>query len=233
DRAARDARRVADANAAADRAVAAVANAMSHNRAEFAALTGVNDTGHGTANDALIHGGLMAGTREDLEHVGGITSATGQPGVHRNALAMAGPPGGGRRLGEGGAVRSTGDDIGTGPEVVHTVVRYTVAPQPIETNGGDGVVDADTVARLIRGQLGGIRSCYERELRQNPALAGRLDVNFTLGASGRITRASTAGLAASPNVGTCVTGRLRGLVFPIPQGGSVEFTFPFTFTPGS
>jgi hypothetical protein len=231
--AARDARRTADASAAADRAVAAVASALSRSSAEFAPLTGLNAAGHGSAHDALVNGGLMAGTREDLEHVNGITNATGAPGVRRGAIAMAGPPGGGRRLGEAGLVHSTGDDIGTGPEVTHTVIRYRTEPGRIETNGGEGVVDADSVARLIRGQLGGIRSCYERELRQNPTLGGRLDVNFTLGRSGRITTASTTGLSAAPNVGTCVTGRLRGLVFPVPEGGSVEFTFPFTFTPGS
>lgn len=231
DRAADEARRTAAANAAADRAIDAVANAT-RNSAEFAALTGLNDTRRGSARNALAEGGLMTGTEADLAHVGGVTSATGQVGVHRGAIAMAGPPGG-RTLGETTAVRSAGDEIGSGPEVIRArVIHFEAAMGDIDERGGDGTVNAETVAGLIRGQLGGIRSCYERELRQNPALAGRLDVSFTLGSSGRITRSSTSGLSAAPRVGSCVTGRLRGLVFPIPEGGSVDFSFPFTFTPG-
>jgi hypothetical protein len=230
-RAADDARRAAAANAAADRAVNAVSNAM-NNSADFAALTGVNGSSHRSARDALAEGGLMTGTDEDLRHAGGVTTASNQVGVHRGALAMAGPPGG-RSLGETSAVRSTGDQIGTGPEVVQArVIRFDADMGDVDERGGEGTVNADSVARLIRGQLGGIRSCYERELRQNPALSGRLDVNFTLGTSGRITTASTSGLSAAPRVGSCITGRLRGLVFPVPQGGSVDFSFPFTFTPG-
>ena len=112
------------------------------------------------------------------------------------------------------------------------MIVFRTEPGEIVERDGEGTVDPSSVARIIRGQLGGIRSCYERELRNNPTLAGRLNVSFTIGTSGRITTASTSGLPAAPAVGTCVTGRLRGLVFPVPEGGSVGFDFPFTFTPG-
>jgi len=102
-----------------------------------------------------------------------------------------------------------------------------------DPTGGVGQVDASAVARIIRGQLGGIQACYERELRNNPTLSGRLEMNFTIGASGRVTHVSAGGPMASvaPAVGSCVSGRLRGLVFPSPEDGSVDFSFPFTFTP--
>lgn len=103
----------------------------------------------------------------------------------------------------------------------------------IERVGGPGVVDVGAVARLVRGQLGGLRACYERELRNNPALAGRLDVSFTIGTSGRITGAFATGLAPAPTVGACVIGRVRNLVFPVSQGGEAVFRQPITFSPGS
>lgn len=58
-------------------------------------------------------------------------------------------------------------------------------------------------------------------------------MSFTIGPSGRITRISTGGplASSSPALGSCVASRLRGLVFPTPEGGSVEFSFPFTFSP--
>ena len=56
-------------------------------------------------------------------------------------------------------------------------------------------------------------------------------MEFTVGASGRITHAATTGPEASPAVGACVTARLRNLPFPTPGHGSASFTFAFTFLP--
>lgn len=103
-----------------------------------------------------------------------------------------------------------------------------------DSTGGDGRIDANAVARIIRGALGGIRFCYERELRTNPALVGRLEMVFTIGPQGRATSVAGQGPIATtaPTVASCVGGRLRGLVFPTPEGGTVDFSFPFTFSPG-
>lgn len=229
-------RRGEAAAAAANRAVDAALSAL-NNSAEFAALTGANDTGRGSARDALNQGGLMAGTERDLANVGGISAASGQVGVRRGGIASAGGGGlGGRGLGQGGAVASSGNQIGSGQEIVRErVIRGSADMGGGDSTGGEGQVDANAVARIIRGQLGGIRACYERELRNNPTLSGRLEMNFTIGATGRITRISGGGplASAAPAVGSCVSGRLRGLVFPVPEGGSVDFSFPFTFSPGS
>lgn len=229
-------RRSEAATAAANRAVDAALSAL-NNSAEFAALTGANDTGRGSARDTLGQGGLMAGTERDLANVGGISAASGQVGVRRGGLASAGGGGlGGRGLGQGGAVASSGNAIGSGQEIVRErVIRGNADIGSGDSTGGEGQVDPNAVARIIRGQIGGIRGCYERELRNNPTLAGRLEMSFTIGASGRITRISAGGplASSSPAVGSCVSSRLRGLVFPTPEGGSVEFSFPFTFTPGS
>lgn len=113
------------------------------------------------------------------------------------------------------------------------VIRGSAEIGGADSTGGGNEVDASAVARIIRGQLGGIRACYERELARNPGLSGRLEMSFTIGEGGRITRISAAGPVASaaPAVGACVSGRLQGLVFPSPEDGSVDFKFPFTFSP--
>ena len=122
-----------------------------------------------------------------------------------------------------------GQDIEREAQVVHANADIGSG----DSTGGEGQVDPNAVARIIRGQIGGIRGCYERELHNRPTLAGRLEMNFIIGPSGRITHISAGGPLASsaPAVGSCVASRLRGLVFPTPEGGSVEFSFPFTFTP--
>ena len=124
--------------------------------------------------------------------------------------------------------------VGSGQGIVRErVLRGNAEIGSAHSTGGGSEVDASAVARIIRGQIGGIRACYERELARNPGLSGRLEMNFTIGEGGRITRISAAGPVASaaPAVGSCVSGSLRVLVFPSPEDGSVEFNFPFTFSP--
>ncbi len=233
-RAAAAERHATNAAAAAERAANAAISGLANN-AEFAALTGLTDNGAGSARDALQSGGLMAGTERDLANVGGISTATGANGVRRGGMAAnAGGALGGRVLGSSGTVESSGGNIGTGQEITRErVIRGDANIGDGDSTGGEGTVDANSVARIIRGQLGGIRSCYERALRNNPALAGRLEVRFTIGEAGRVTSGSSSGLSAAPEVGSCVVSRIRGLVFPRPDGGSVDFSFPFTFNPGS
>ncbi len=223
-------RRADRAAAAATRAVEAATAAM-NNSAEFAAL--VANGGPGGAVDALIHGGLMTGTADDLANLPGVTTASNGTNVRRSSIASANGPGG-RNLGGGGLVNSTGNTIGSGPvEVRERRVEVEMPHGTPQPEGGDGEVNGDEVARVLRREIGGIRACYERELRNNPTLSGRLTVSFTLSGTGRALNTAASGLPAAPGVGTCVVTRVRGLVFPVVTGGTVDFTFPFTFGPGT
>lgn len=232
-RAARAAAQADRASQAAERAAAAALNAL-QNSAEFAALTGATDTGRGSAADRLAQGGLMQGSVDALANTGGIQNAAGGSGLRRGGMsASAGGIAGGGGLGAGRAVAGGGENIGGGGTVVtERVVRGNASLGSGDAEGGEGTLDASHVASVLRQQLGGIRSCYERALRNNPTLSGRLDLRFTIGTSGRVTSASTSGLGSAPEVGSCVVGRVRGLVFRAPEGGSVDFSFPFNFAPG-
>lgn len=233
-RAARAAAQAESASRAAERAAAAALSAL-QNSAEFAALTGATDTGRGSAADRLAQGGLMQGSVEALANTGGIATATGGSGVRRGGMsASAAGIAGGGSLGGGRAIQGVGADINSGGVVV--VERRITGNASLgsgDVEGGEGTLDASRVAAVLRAQMGGIRSCYERALRNNPTLAGRLELRFTIGTSGRVTAASASGLSAAPEVGPCVVARVRSLVFPTPEGGSVEFSFPFNFSPGS
>jgi outer membrane biosynthesis protein TonB len=232
-RAARAAAQADRASQAAERAAAAALNAL-QNSAEFAALTGATDTGRGSAADRLAQGGLMQGSVDALANTGGIQNATGGGGLRRGGMsASAGGIAGGGGLGAGRAVAGGGENIGGGGTVVvERRISGNASLGSGDAEGGEGQLDANRVAAVLRRELGGIRSCYERALRNNPTLSGRLDLRFTIGTSGRVTSASTSGLGSAPEVGQCVVGRVRGLVFPAPEGGSVDFSFPFNFSPG-
>lgn len=223
--------RAADrASAAAERAAQAALSGIQAS-AEFSQLTGTTDTGRGGATDRLAQGGLMGGTVADLAGTAGVTGAAGG-GIRRGGMAANAGGVGGGRLGTGTAVAS-GPAVGTGGTIVQERVIHAAMPSMSGGESDDGTLDSGALARVVRNQLSGIRSCYDRVLRNNPTLSGRLSVNFTIGTSGRVTAASWDGLSAAPEVGSCVASVFRRMVFPTPEGGAVQSSFSFNFTPGS
>ena len=176
----------------------------------------------------------MQGSTDALANLGGINNASGSSGLRRSGLAASAGGIGSGGLGAGRQISSGGGAMGSGGEVVvERVIRGSASIGSGDSVGGEGELDAGRVAAVIRQNIGGIRSCYERALRNNPTLSGRLDVRFTIGTSGRVAGSpSSSGLGQAPEVGSCITARIRSLVFPAPNGGAVDFSFPFNFTPG-
>ncbi len=101
---------------------------------------------------------------------------------------------------------------------------------------GEGVVsgsmDTSAIAAAIEAHKDAFRYCYEKEVNAgNPKLAGTITTTSVLGSSGRITEAGIKNSSMkNANVERCVLGVLRRIDFPVPQGGTVQFTFPFKFT---
>ncbi len=77
------------------------------------------------------------------------------------------------------------------------------------------------------------RGCYERALRTNSMLQGRLKLTVRVGANGTVCSASVAEDSLhSSEVSSCVLGLFGGRPFPPPSGGScVDATIPVSFTP--
>jgi TonB family protein len=77
-----------------------------------------------------------------------------------------------------------------------------------------------------------VQDCYERELKRDPQLAGKVEIEFTIGADGSVEDARVAqNRMGSGEVGNCIVGRILRWKFPKPSGGSVTVNFPFIFTP--
>ncbi len=212
--------------AAADRAVAAAGRGFD---ATFAPLTGMT-RGPRAASDLLANNTLMEGTAEDLAHTHGITSQ--RPGVlahNGNPTSLRIP--GDQRLGRTDLTtpRGEGPTSGnlrepTGPRTV--LVSAPDAPEPTGTCEGD----PQSVSRVFRQGLSGLRSCYERAVRNDPTLAGRMTLRFTVGESGRVSRANASGLGEA--VEGCATQTLRRLVFAPATCGSADYEFSVSFSTG-
>lgn len=117
-------------------------------------------------------------------------------------------------------------------------VTRTFGPPAVTASSSPEPFSANVVARVIRGHLGAIRGCYERQLSEQRDLEGRLVVHFTIDATGGVSSANSAALLRNGDLdrasvfGTCVEDEFRRMHFP-PPGFAQDFSFPFTFSPGT
>lgn len=82
-----------------------------------------------------------------------------------------------------------------------------------------------------------LKACFDEALKHDPSLAGRVVVEFEIGAEeergvvkqGTVVDSETA----SPFFEACVLQRVAGAEMPLPEGGGVvKVRYPFTFDPG-
>lgn len=184
--------------------------------------------GSGSGMTDLLHGG-DPGTAADraFRNIGGLT--------------VAGRGGGGLRgKGEGGSGRAVGiGDLGGrvgGPGEVETggVVEERVPKAVVKPAGAierDSTLEADAVARTIRQGMQAIKGCYQRALKRNPKLTGKIGIRMTISATGSVTdvEIETDSLGDS-QVTACIEGFARRWRFPPPDGGgTAEVAVPFVF----
>jgi len=108
----------------------------------------------------------------------------------------------------------------------------TISPGKSEVTGS---LSKEIIRRVIRRNINAVRYCYEKELIKNPALSGKLIVNFIIAADGRVQQAridsSTIG---NKQVEKCIIYAVRRFKFPKPQGGGVvRVNYPFIFKSGN
>lgn len=95
----------------------------------------------------------------------------------------------------------------------------------------EGSIDREAVRRVIRSILTQIKSCYERALRSNSSLEGKVVIRFVIEDQGRVRQASTKSTTLNnAEVEACVASRIRAQRFPDPPAGTVaEVDYPFVF----
>ncbi|GHG93732.1 AgmX/PglI C-terminal domain-containing protein [Comamonas sp. JC664] len=182
--------------------------------------------GQGAFADVLGSASGAGDIAEALAGAGGV-------GVAREA--SVGTPGGPRGGGTGtvtdiGAIGTQGAgkvDLGDKKE---TVVKGRVQDATPEIESAD--VDRDALARYVRARKAAIQSCYEKELKRNPNLKGKVVVRFTIKTSGRAgdieIEENTLGSEA---VGSCIRTTIRSWVFPFKPDDETAVSYPFVFAP--
>ena len=133
-----------------------------------------------------------------------------------------------------GALR-TGEEVGTAMTGMVEERRITgrVNFQGGGDVGGAGQFDQGQVTRRIRARRRAFQACYERSLRNNPTLRGKVTVQFSIQPTGTVSGArATENTTGDAGMASCVVGVVRRLRWnPGPEGGSVSYRYPFVFAP--
>ncbi|WP_146156201.1 AgmX/PglI C-terminal domain-containing protein [Enhygromyxa salina] len=140
----------------------------------------------------------------------------------------------------GGGIESTGTmaknaglETGTGPaEVGATKKKERKVKAKSSTGDVVGDVDKKSVSATIRRRMPGLEACYEKALRSNSSLSGKMTYTITINPSGRVSdvdiEVDTVGDAS---VRSCTTAKIKGWRF-LSEGAedSSEVTFSVAFT---
>lgn len=101
-------------------------------------------------------------------------------------------------------------------------------PTDIELAGEAGTRSQESILRVIRSHIGGFRYTYDKALRDNPALGGRISLRFTIAPAGQIVAieilASTTGDAALDEE---IREKARRMTFDPIERGNVTVSYAF------
>jgi hypothetical protein len=93
-----------------------------------------------------------------------------------------------------------------------------------------GTINASLVNDFINARFGQVKACYERRLRVDASLEGKLDLNISISSGGRVTGvAVNKDTVKDSQMLSCVRGTIRQWNFPKPQNGRVVVAKTFLF----
>lgn len=190
----------------------------------------VGGDGQGAIADVLRGGDVGADQDELLAQVNGVDVARG------DSTGKLRGPAGGKGTGEAADISSLkmegGDaDVRTKGVESERKIKGNVKRKNPSAVDGTGVLSPQEVTKVVNRRLGAIKGCYERALRRNPNLEGKVIVRFTVAGSGKVSSARTTVNELGPDVGSCIVNAFKLFRFPPPDGGAATFEYPFLFTP--
>lgn len=98
---------------------------------------------------------------------------------------------------------------------------------------GTGKINKAAVESVFRRRMSAIRVCYEKALKLNPDVQGKVTIRFTIGRAGTITDIRvTKNSTGDSGIATCITQKVRRWRFSPPDEGEVTFSYPFLLQRG-
>jgi outer membrane biosynthesis protein TonB len=205
-------------------------------QAAEALIVGALSAEGGALADVLAGGAVTGNAQDILAQAAGVGVAQSGAGGTLRQRSGGGTGSGQQGLGSlsraGGAETTAGR--GEGTVVKERTIKGNLKLGDGGDIGGAGEFDSNLVIAKIRSRLGGIRACYERELRKNPTLAGKVTIEFAIEERGNVSGVKVAeNTTGDTAVGECVANEIKRIPTfnPGPEGGKVVFSYPFVFAP--
>jgi TonB family protein len=201
------------------------------------------ESGHFLASP---YGGAFAVGNDDEDVWGGLTGTEIGEAFGVGGLGLVGTGRGGGGTGEGtiglgnvgligkGGGGGSGSGYGRGAGAGFGG-RGKRVPQVRQAKATvKGALDKDIIRRIVRAHINEVRYCYNQGLVRDPNLKGRVEVQFTIGPTGKVpVSVVQQSSIKDTNVANCVAKAVRRWTFPKPQGGgNVVVTYPFLLSPG-
>ena len=140
----------------------------------------------------------------------------------------------------GGGIDSTGTvasnegfKTGEGPaEVGATKKKERKVKAKSSTEDVIGNVDKKGVTATIRRRMAGLEACYEKALRSNSNLGGKMTFTITINTQGRVTNVDIeVDTVGDGSVRSCATAKIKGWRFVVEDAEeAAEVTFSVAFT---
>ena len=184
--------------------------------------------GKGTGATANLIGSGDPGTDMDkaFSGVGGLTVAGRGKGLG-GGLRGRGGGGSGKAVGIGDLGSRTGavSGVKTGRMVKERVPKAMIKQSRPQI---DGTMNASTTYRTLRSGMRCVRGRYQRALKRDPGLSGKVSVCLSINTQGRVTSIDVD----QDTVGdSLLTGQIKAclkrLRFSPPEGGTAEVCVPF------
>jgi hypothetical protein len=187
--------------------------------------------GGGAVADVFSEGSIAGSGDGVFTGIGGLDVATASGQKGQRGVDGAGTAAGIEDLGTRGVVGGAGD--GTGKKKVEAQVVAKVTAANLQEFDSDSRNQKD-IMDVLRRRMGGIKSCYEKRLKRNPELKGKVVIRFVIHSGGAVTEAEIVeNTTGDGDLGACIAERIRSVRFPSAEGADTTVTYPIILVPGS
>jgi TonB family protein len=183
----------------------------------------------GAVADVFGEGSVGGSGDGAFDGIGGLDVATASGQKGQRGMDGAGSAASIEDMGTRGVVGKAGKGS-RGKREARVVARVSSAA--LQEFDSDSRSQND-IKKVIRRRLGGIKHCYEKRLKRNPDLKGKIVVRFVIHPGGKVIEVEVVeNTTGDRELGQCIAARVRSVRFPPADGGETSVVYPFILAPG-
>ena len=130
-----------------------------------------------------------------------------------------------RRLAEQEADDASAAAVGEEPPARRVAGMVTAGVPVVE-----GPTDPSLVVKEVRARMGAVRACYERALKRNATLSGKVKIRWTITTAGTVSNIEIdEDSVGDSGVSSCMKAVVMRWRFVAPEGAPVDVVYVFVF----